>query len=699
MSRLIAHLVQKTTLSKQQIENILKLLQDGATIPFIARYRKEMSGGASDEVLREFETLYLSSKRLLEKKEEITRLIQERATLSDAIRKRIEAADNLRVLEDIYRPFKENKTSRGGMAIASGLEPLAQQLQSGRHSIAALRQLAQNFLNETITSIDAAIKGAQDILAQRYAEDSNNREALRASMLRSGIMEIKKTKNFQEKGLFKNFIDKKEKISYIPSHRYLAIMRGVHEKELSVKISIALERVEADIKRHTIPHNAADSKALLFDAYLDGFKRLLFPSIEREVHAILKERADEAAVTVFGKNLAQLLLTPPVTKRVILGVDPAFVSGCKLAVIDENGNYLEHVVIYPTAPKNDYENSKKTVAKLTEKYHIRAVAIGNGTASRETQEFFAKLNRDGIKLDYTVVSEAGASIYSASKLAQDEYPMLDVTIRGAISIAQRLRDPMATFVKIDPKSLGIGQYQHDVNQKLLEKKLRDITTDLVNRVGVDINSASLSLLSYVAGIGPSIAANIIKYRNENGNFRTKSDLLKVKGLGQKAYEQAAGFIRIKEGENPFDNSGIHPESYTIAQKLEPMDLDSINLNACASTLGVGVLTLKDIIFELKKPGFDPRSTLPAIPFKNDVTDITMIKEGSVVSGIVRNITDFGAFVDIGLKHDGMIHISKMREKRISHPLEVLALNQYLPQITVVSVDYETGKVGLSLIES
>ncbi len=393
-------------------------------------------------------------------------------------------------------------------------------------------------------------------------------------------------------------------------------------------------------------------------------------------------------------------MTPPVTKRVLLGVDPAFVSGCKLAVIDENSNYLESAVIYPTQPKNDYENSKRKVLALTNKYNITGVAIGNGTGSRETQEFFAKLNREeGTNLNYTVVSEAGASVYSASKLAQDEYPDLDVTIRGAISIAQRLRDPMATLVKIDAKSLGIGQYQHDVDQKLLAKRLDDVTCDLVNRVGVDINSASASLLSHVAGIGAKIAQNIITFRDENGNFTTKEQLLKVKGLGKKAYEQAAGFIRIKNGKNIFDNSGIHPESYAVAKQLNGLDLSTIDADAKAKELGVGCETLKDIIKELVKPGFDPREDLPAIPFKDDVTDIKMLKEGSFVSGVVRNIADFGAFVDIGLKNDGMIHISKMSAKRISHPLEVLALNQFLPQIEVISVDKEKGKVSLSLVNS
>jgi len=700
LQSLIAILTQKTSLKKEHIQNILKLLDEGSTIPFIARYRKEMSGGADDEVLREFEGIYVGVKNLLERKQEISRLIEQRATLSDAIKKSIADADTMRALEDIYRPFKEKKNTRATTAIAKGLTPLANTLQSAILSASEFKQEAKGFVKGSVASVDEAIKGAQDILAERYADLPREREAIRNSMLRFGELETKKTKHFDENGTFKNFAGKSEKVAYIPSHRYLAIMRGVKEKELSVKITIDTQRIEENIKQYKIPRHASSSSEFLFEAYKDGLKRLLLPSLEREVHSELKLKADASAINVFGKNLNQLLMTPPVTKMVILGVDPAYVSGCKLAVIDDNGNYLESAVIYPTQPKNDYESSKKKVLQLTNKYNITGVAIGNGTGSRQTQEFFARLNREeGTKLNYTVVSEAGASVYSASKLAQDEYPDLDVTIRGAISIAQRLRDPMATLVKIDAKSLGIGQYQHDVDQKLLAKRLDDVTCDSVNRVGVDINSASASLLCHVAGIGTKIALNIISYRNENGNFKTKSDLLKVKGLGKKAYEQAAGFIRIKNGKNIFDNSGIHPESYAIAKKLNGLDLTSINADAKAKELGVGKETLKDIIKELVKPGFDPREDLPAIPFKEDLTDIKMLKKGSFVSGVVRNIADFGAFVDIGLKNDGMIHISKMNEKRISHPLEVLSLNQFLPQIEVISVDTEKAKVSLSLVNS
>ena len=698
MQNITQLLIKKTTLKHENITNILKLLDEGSTIPFIARYRKEMTGGADDEVLREFETIYLSSKKLLQRKEEISRLIAERATLSESLKKSIEEADTLRILEDIYRPFKEKKSSRSTVAMANGLTPLANTLQSARLSESEFKQEAKRFIKGEIKSVDEAIKGAKDILAERYAEQPREREAIRNSMLRFGNLETKKTKHFDENGTFKNFAGKSEKVAYIPSHRYLAIMRGVKEKELSVKITTDINRIEENIRQYKIPRHASSSKEILFDAYKDGLKRLLLPSLEREVHAELKEKADNSAIGVFGKNLNQLLMTPPVTKMVILGVDPAFVSGCKLAVIDENGNYLESAVIYPTQPKNDYNNSKTKVLALTKKYNITGVAIGNGTGSRETQEFFARLNsEENANLNYTVVSEAGASVYSASKLAQDEYPKLDVTIRGAISIAQRLRDPMATLVKIDPKSLGIGQYQHDVDQKLLLKRLDDVTSDLVNRVGVDINSASASLLSHVAGIGMKIAQNIISFRDENGNFTTKNQLLKVKGLGKKAYEQAAGFIRIKNGKSDFDNSGIHPESYEVAKKLNGLDLITLDVRAKAKELNIGYETLRDIVKELQKPGFDPREDLPPIPFIEGITDIKMLKEGSFVSGVVRNIADFGAFVDIGLKNDGMIHISKMSVKRISHPLEILSLNQFLPQIEVISIDNEKGKVGLSLV--
>ena len=700
MQTLIDLLHSKTKLKKEHIQNILKLLDEGSTIPFIARYRKEMTGGADDEVLRDFESVYLSSKKLLERKDEVMRLIDERATLTPTLKEHIQKADSLRVLEEIYRPYKEKRNTRATTAIANGLTPLANTLQHANLSIQAFKTEAKRYVKKDVRSVEAAIKGAQDILAERYAENTREREAIRNNMLNHGRLETKKTKTFKSDGVYKNLVGKNERVSYLPSYRYLAIMRANKEKELSQKITIDTDRIHSNIKQYNIPKNAASSASLLFDAYADGLKRLLLPSIEREVHSELKERADRDAIKVFGKNLGQLLMSRPVTKRVLLGVDPAYVSGCKLAVINENGDYLQSAVIYPTPPRSDYNASKSKVLALIKKFHVDAAAIGNGTGSRETQAFFAQLNKEEkLGFDYTVVSEAGASVYSASKLAQEEYPDLDVTIRGAISIAQRLRDPLATFVKIDPKSLGIGQYQHDVDQKLLKKRLDDVTSDVVNRVGVDINSASATLLSHVAGISKKIATNIVDYKKEHGDFTTKSQLLKVKGLGQKAYEQAVGFIRIKEGKNVFDNSGIHPESYEVAKKIMHLDLNELDLDSKAKELHIGTQTLQDIILELQKPGFDPRETLPAIPFKQDLTEISMLQEGDLISGIVRNITDFGAFVDIGLKNDGMIHISKMGPTRVAHPLEVLSINQYLSQVEVISVDYEKGKVGLSLLNA
>ncbi len=695
MQTLTQLIADKTTLNEHQIKNILTLLDKGDTIPFIARYRKELTGGADDEQLRVFYDVYLSAKRLLERKEEIVSILTEREQLTATLKEQIAGAETMTALEDIYRPYKEKKNTRAATAIKQGLEPLANILQSAKLSQADFRAKAQGFVRGEVKDVVHAIKGAQDIIAERYAENPKERQVLREMVQRHGVLEVKGTKSFVENGSFKNYKLHAEKIAYTPSHRYLAIKRGEKEKQLSVKLTIDVERYMETLKRYKLKEWMGSSKALLFDAYKDGFKRLLYLSIEREVFAWAKEKADASAIEVFGKNMTQLFMSPPVVGKVLLGADPAYRTGCKLAVIDENGDYLDHAVIYPVPPREEYEKSRDVVAKLVKKYNIQGVAIGNGTASNETQAFFAKLNADGITIPYTVVSEAGASVYSASAIAAQEYPDLDVTIRGAISIAGRLRDPLATLVKIDPKSLGIGQYQHDVDQKLLERKLGEGVEDIVNRVGVEVNSASASLLSYVAGVGAKVAENIVKHRESEGAFDSKASLLKVKGLGKKAYEQAAGFMRIREGKSIFDNTGIHPESYAIAKALEKYD-DLSDTPTIAKALNVGEPTLKDIIKELAKPGFDPREELPSIPFKQGMRDIDQLKEGSIVSGVVRNIADFGAFVDIGLKNDGMIHISQMSEKRIKHPLEVLSVNQYLARVEVISVDREKGKIGLSI---
>jgi uncharacterized protein len=696
MNNLITLLTKKTSLKKNQITNILKLLDEGSTIPFIARYRKEMTAGASDDELRDFYEVYMSAKRLLDRKEEILKILEEREQITAQLQTSIDNAQSMSELEDIYRPYKEKKNTRASVAIKNGLEPLANVLQSAKLSQKEFESKAKLFIKGDLKNLDDAIKGAKDILAERFSDSPKERNIVREMTIKHGLLEVKKGKKFEEQGVYKNYKEHSEKVAFVPSHRYLAIRRGEKEKELSVKITIESDRYLETLKRYKLRDFMGSSKTLLFEAYKDGFKRLLYPSIEREVASILKERSDLSAIGVFGKNLSQLLMTPPVTGKVLLGADPAYKTGCKLAVIDENGTYLANDLIFPTPPRSDYEGSRKKVLALVKKYNITGVAIGNGTASKETQEFFSKINKElKGKLKYTVVSEAGASVYSASKIGAEEYPNLDVTVRGAISIVGRVRDPMATLVKIDPKSLGIGQYQHDVDQKLLERKLQEGVENLVNHVGVDVNSASASLLSYVAGVGKTVAKNIVLYRERNGVFKSKKELLKVKGLGAKAYEQMAGFIRIREGKTVFDNTGIHPESYEVAKKLEELS-DTSNSKELAQRFQIGEETLKDILKELAKPGFDPREELLSIPFKDDLTDISMLKEGSVVSGVVRNIADFGAFVDIGLKNDGMIHISQMSEKRIKHPLEVLSVNQYLAQIRVLSVNVENGKVALTI---
>jgi len=696
-STLITLLSEATSLRPQIVSNILSLLDEGATIPFIARYRKEMTGGADDEVLRKFHETYMGAKRLQERKEEIVRILTDKKLLVPALQKQIEQAGTLAQLEDLYRPFKEKRNTRASTAIQNGLEPLADILQSAKISRQEFEIQAQSYIRGAITCRNDAVRGAQDIVAERYADQPKERSLVRDLLLRHGSIAVKRGKAFDEKGVYKNYQDHQERIASVPSHRYLAIKRGEKEKQLSVKLTMDTERYLGTLKRYKIKEHMGSSKALLMEAYVDGFRRLLFPAIEREVFALIKEKSDRAAIAVFGKNLSQLLMTPPVTRQVLLGADPAYRTGCKLAVLDENGAYLDSAVIYPAPPRSDFEGSRKRVLDLVKKYRINGVAIGNGTASKETQEFFARLNGElGGKLKYTVVSEAGASVYSASRIATEEYPDLDVTIRGAISIAGRVRDPMAALVKIDPKSLGIGQYQHDVDQKLLERKLHESVEALVNRVGVDVNSASASLLSFVSGVGPKLAQRIVAYREKHGAFYRKKDLLQVQGLGAKAYQQMAGFIRIRDGESLLDNTGIHPESYGAAEALLSMK-ETSDTARLVEKLHVGEATLRDIIQELAKPGFDPREELPAVPFRDEMTDIAMLREGSIVSGIVRNIADFGAFVDIGLKNDGMIHISQMSLQRIRHPMEVLSVNQYLPQIEVISIDREQGKVGLRLI--
>ncbi|MDX9960257.1 MAG: Tex-like N-terminal domain-containing protein [Aliarcobacter sp.] len=700
-NNLINLLEAKTSFSKTTIQNILKLLEEGCTIPFIARYRKDLTSNATDEQLRDFEEIYNYSLKLLSRKEEVISILKERNFLDDKLLHHINEAATLQILEDIYAPFKDKKSSRTSEAIEKGLEPLANIIQSMKYSLEEINQKAKQFLNKDVESIEDAIAGASDIIAQRYADDFRTKELIRNSVLNYGTIETKKTKTFNVNGLYANFADISEKIKYIKSYRFLAILRAVNEKELTLKIEVDEDYMLENIKKYKIPASANTSNKLVFEAYKDGLKRLLLQSLKRETLTLLKEKASSEAITLFGKNLKELLLTPPLVNQVILGMDPGYVSGCKLAVIDENGNYLASNVIYPTKPKEDFANSSKIVLELIKKYKINSIAIGNGTASQETAAFIAKLIEE-YKLDvrFAVVSEIGASVYSASKIANLEYPNLDVTIRGAISIAQRLRDPMAALVKIDPKSLGIGQYQHDVNQKELNLKLENVTVDLVNKVGVDLNSASYKLLSFISGISEKLALNIIEHKEKIKSFKTKSELLKVKGLGAKAYEQSVGFLRIKDGKSILDNTAIHPENYYVVEKLQKLykieEIKDEQIEQISKELNCPILLLKDIIDELLKPGYDVRSEFDEIEFSKDIKTIDDLKEGFIVSGVVRNITDFGAFVDIGLKNDGLLHISQISEKRISHPNEVLSINQQLKKIKILSVDLRKQRVSLSL---
>ena len=701
---LIQLLQNKTNLPINIIENIIKLLDEGCTIPFIARYRKEFTNGASDSELRVFEEVFEYSKKLIQRKDEIKNLLKEKNFLDEKIIKFLDEATTLQALEDIYAPFKDKKSSRTITALENGLEPLANIIQSMRYTKEECEQKANQFLNENIKTINEAISGAKDIIAQRYADDFKSKEVLRNLIQNWGILEVTPTKEFDKNGLYSNFANINEKIKYIKSHRVLAILRAVNEKQLSLKVEIDENHILDNIKKYKIPTNASSSKELVFDAYKDGLKRLLLPTLKREAISNLKEKAGIEAIELFGKNLKELLLTAPLVNQVILGIDPGFKTGCKLAVIDENGIFLDSAVIYPTKPKEDLINSSKIVLELIKKHKITAIAIGNGTASRETANFIdellknEELKKENFEIKYAIVSEIGASVYSASKIASQEYPNLDVTIRGAISIAQRLREPMAALVKIDPKSLGIGQYQHDVNQKELEKKLENITIDLVNKVGVDLNSASYKLLSFISGISEKLAQNIVEHREKIKKFSSKNQLLEVKGLGEKAFIQSVGFLRIKDGLSILDNTAIHPEDYELTKKLQQnYKIEEIkDFEKTAIELNTTTLKLKDIINELLKPGYDVRTEFNQVKFSNDILDINDLKEGFILNGIVRNITDFGAFVDIGLKNDALLHISQISQKRVSHPSEILSINQNLENLKVISVDLEKQRVGISL---
>lgn len=714
MKKIEQIIAEELNIKVQQVENTTKLIDEGNTIPFIARYRKEVTGGLSDEVLRTFGERLNYLRNLEKRKEEVTNSIEEQGKLTEEIVKDLENAITLAEVEDIYRPYKQKKKTRATVAKAKGLEPLAEIILA-QEETKNIQEIAAEYISEEkeVKTVEEAIQGALDIIAEMISDNPEYRKLIKQIVYSKGIIKTTATKP-EEKSAYEMYYDYSENVNKIPSHRILAINRGEKEEFLKVKIEKEEDKILEKIEKDIIKGENQFTQYLK-DTIQDSFKRLIEPSIDREIRSDLTEKAEEQAIKVFGKNAKQLLLGAPIKGITVMGFDPAYRTGCKIAIIDETGKVLDITTVYPTEPQNDVEGAEKELVRLINKDHVDMIAIGNGTASRESEMFVSEMiKKCDHEVLYTIVSEAGASVYSASKLATEEYPDINVSIRGAISIARRLQDPLAEFVKIDPKSIGVGQYQHDVNQKKLEESLAGVVEDSVNKVGVDVNTATPSLLSYVSGINKTIAKNIVKYRDENGKLKTRKELLKVPKLGKVAFEQCAGFIRIPDGTNPLENTAVHPESYDIAEELlktlgygteDLKDKDklvelrkklgSINLTETAKALNVGEMTLKDIIDELSKPGRDPREDMPKPILRQDVLKFEDLKEGMILTGTVRNVIDFGAFVDIGVKHDGLVHISEMSEKFVKNPSDIVSVGDIV-KVKVIGIDNERQKVKLSM---
>lgn len=714
MKKIEQIIAEELNIKVQQVENTIKLIDEGNTIPFIARYRKEVTGGLSDEVLRTFGERLNYLRNLEKRKEEVTNSIEEQGKLTEEIVKDLENAITLAEVEDIYRPYKQKKKTRATVAKAKGLEPLAEIILA-QEETKNIQEIAAEYISEEkeVKTVEEAIQGALDIIAEMISDNPEYRKLIKQIVYSKGIIKTTATKP-EEKSSYEMYYDYSENVNKIPSHRILAINRGEKEEFLKVKIEKEEDKILEKIEKDIIKGENQFTQYLK-DTIQDSFKRLIEPSIDREIRSDLTEKAEEQAIKVFGKNAKQLLLGAPIKGITVMGFDPAYRTGCKIAIIDETGKVLDITTVYPTEPQNDVEGAEKELVRLINKDHVDMIAIGNGTASRESEMFVSEMiKKCDHEVLYTIVSEAGASVYSASKLATEEYPDINVSIRGAISIARRLQDPLAEFVKIDPKSIGVGQYQHDVNQKKLEESLAGVVEDSVNKVGVDVNTATPSLLSYVSGINKTIAKNIVKYRDENGKLKTRKELLKVPKLGKVAFEQCAGFIRIPDGTNPLENTAVHPESYDIAEELlktlgygteDLKDKDklvelrkklgSINLTETAKALNVGEMTLKDIIDELSKPGRDPREDMPKPILRQDVLKFEDLKEGMILTGTVRNVIDFGAFVDIGVKHDGLVHISEMSEKFVKNPSDIVSVGDIV-KVKVIGIDNERQKVKLSM---
>jgi uncharacterized protein len=704
-------LKEEFNLRDSQVENTIKLIDEGNTIPFIARYRKEMTGEMSDVILRAFYDKLVYLRNLQSRKDDVQRIIDEQGKLTDEILKNIKLAKTLQEVEDIYAPYKQKKRTRATIAKEKGLENLAIAILNDKVDI---NLECKKYIDKEkeVNSEEDALKGAKDIIAELVSEDAKLRKYIRELALREGVISSKNSKD--EKSVYDMYYEFSESVKTIAPHRVLAINRGEKEEYLKVKLEINNEKIINHIVDIYVNKNNQINKEEIISAIEDSYKRLIFPSIEREIRNHLTDLAHERAISVFGQNVKSLLLQPPVKDKVVMGFDPAYRTGCKIAVVDKNGKLLDYTTVYPTKPQNDVDGAKKTLKGLIEKYNIDIISIGNGTASRESEQFVSEMIGEiNGNVQYTIVSEAGASVYSASELANEEHPDINVSIRGAISIARRLQDPLAELVKIDPKSIGVGQYQHDLNKKRLEEVLSGVVEDAVNSVGVDLNTASYSLLEHVAGISKTIAKNIIEYREENGDFTSRAQIKKVKRLGPQAFTQCAGFMRITNSKNPLDNTGVHPESYdtckslleTLGYSLNDLknrnvdEIDSkiadIGINKLSEELEVGIVTLKDIISEIKKPGRDPREEGIKPVLRTDVLKIEDIKEGMVLKGTVRNVVDFGAFVDIGIKNDGLVHKSQMSNKFVKDPMTVVTVGDVI-DVKVIGIDLKTQKVSLTM---
>lgn len=719
---IIERLASEFKVKTAQVENTVALIDEGNTIPFIARYRKEVTGGLTDVTLRDMEERLQYLRNLEKRKEEVIRLIEEQGKLTPELQAEIEKAEVLQRVEDLYKPFKQKKATRASKAKERGLEPLAMIFFAQQKKDGTIEELAEPFVNpeKEVETVEAAIQGAMDIIAEMIADDADLIKAIREKTFNKGVIATEAT-DPEEKTVYDMYYGSAEAIAKMPNHRVLAVNRGEKEKKLKVKVNIDNEEIQKLIEKQVIRRKSIFVE-LLQETIADAYKRLIAPSVEREMRNVLTERAETDAVKVFAKNTEKLLMVPPVKGKKIISIDPGYRTGCKVAVLNETGKLRAYTTIYPTEPKNDIVGTEKTLIKMIDKFGCDVIVIGNGTASRETEEVVSNfLKKNNYDIQYTIVNEAGASVYSASKLATEEYPDLDVTTRGAMSLGRRLQDPLAELVKIDPKHIGVGQYQHDINQKQLDSALTNIVEDCVNRVGVDLNTASPSLLSYIAGVNMGIAKNIVAYREENGNFTNRKQLMKVSKLGEKAFKQCAGFMRIADGSEPLDSTSVHPESYAAAEEMMKKigitkeeilcggakDIDnkiaaaypakklSESIKKMAADLEIGEMTLTDIIAEMKKPARDPREDAPPVIFRNDVRSFEDLKVDMELTGTVRNVVDFGAFVDIGVKQDGLVHVSQLSHKFIKHPMDVVSVGDTV-KVKIISIDREKQKVGLTM---